>query len=268
MQPRVIVTDRELALVNACQQVFLYATCSLCLWHITKNIRKHCKTLIPSKAEWKSFRAMWSILVDSPTWTSIPDVLQYLDDVWLNKYNQMFVSVWIDKHLGFGHSASSRVEGQHSATYKKKNYSLAKIVGVIDRFVKSQLIAINESFEKSMTVSKQENKFLCFDILRGNVSLKALDMLVEELQRLTLQTVVVNYKIVVPYHVLASYQRTWTPMGECIPLESIDLKISPSIPMENEDICGDGKFEVFKKTYNKQPKATNKSMMRKLVDIF
>ncbi|KAL7606521.1 hypothetical protein Lser_V15G19176 [Lactuca serriola] len=70
MQPRFIVTDRELALMNACQQVFPYATRLLCRWHITENIRKHCKALIPLKAEWKSFHAMWSILVESPTWTS------------------------------------------------------------------------------------------------------------------------------------------------------------------------------------------------------
>nr|KAJ0206557.1 hypothetical protein LSAT_V11C500277830 [Lactuca sativa] len=40
MHPRVIATDRELALMNACQQVFPGATRLLCRWHITENIRK------------------------------------------------------------------------------------------------------------------------------------------------------------------------------------------------------------------------------------
>ncbi|KAK5839250.1 hypothetical protein PVK06_008025 [Gossypium arboreum] len=41
--PCVIVTDRELALMNACQQVFPNATRLLCRWHITENIKKHYK---------------------------------------------------------------------------------------------------------------------------------------------------------------------------------------------------------------------------------
>nr|KAJ0186779.1 hypothetical protein LSAT_V11C900494370 [Lactuca sativa] len=230
--------------------VFPYETRLLCRWHITKNIRKHCKTLIPLKAKWKSFRAMWSILVESPTWTSYTE-----------NYRKL-----------------SRVEGQHSALKKylqEKNYSLAKFVGAIDWFMKSQLTAINDSFEKSMIVSKHKHKFLCFDLLRGNVSLKALDMLVEELQQVhQFDSSNCGCKLQnscgLPCACMLS---TYLNSAECIPLEPIDvfwrkLKISPSIPMENEDICGDGKFEMIKETYNKQPKAVKKSMMRKLLDIF
>nr|KAJ0203194.1 hypothetical protein LSAT_V11C500246450 [Lactuca sativa] len=90
----------------------------------------------------------------------IPNVLKYLDDFFLNKYKEIFVSLWIDQYLSFGQRTNNRIESQHS-TLKKKNYSLAKFVGTIDRFMKSQLTTITES----------------------NVSLKALDMLVEELQR-------------------------------------------------------------------------------------
>ncbi|MFQ6620300.1 hypothetical protein Gotur_001022, partial [Gossypium turneri] len=68
MYPRVIVTDRELALINACQQVFPDATQVLCRWHITENIKKHCRQSIKSQHEWDSFRAMWTVLVESLTW--------------------------------------------------------------------------------------------------------------------------------------------------------------------------------------------------------
>ncbi|MFQ6637286.1 hypothetical protein Gotur_012899, partial [Gossypium turneri] len=68
MYPRVIVTDKELALMNACQQVFPDATRLLCRWHITENIKKHCRQSIKSKHEWDSSRAMWTVLVESPTW--------------------------------------------------------------------------------------------------------------------------------------------------------------------------------------------------------
>ncbi|XP_016694312.2 uncharacterized protein [Gossypium hirsutum] len=68
MYQRVIVTDRELALMNACQQVFPDATRLLCRWHITENIKKHCRQSIKLQHDWDSFRAMWNVLVESPTW--------------------------------------------------------------------------------------------------------------------------------------------------------------------------------------------------------
>nr|KAJ0190227.1 hypothetical protein LSAT_V11C800422000 [Lactuca sativa] len=165
--------------------------------------------------------------------------MHYLDDVWLKKYKEMFVSVWIDQHLNFGQRTNNRVESQHSTL---------------------------KNFEKSMIVSKHEHKFSCFDLLRGNVSLKALDMLIEELQRV---------------HQIDSTNCGCKLQNSCgLPCACMlaaylnsdvfwrKLKISPSIPMENEDICGDGKSEVFKETYNKQPEAVKKSLMRKLLDIF
>ena len=35
--------------------------------------------------------------------------------------------------------------------------------------------------------------------------------------------------------------------------------------MENEDICGDGKFEMFKEPYNKQPGAVKKKHDEKAI---
>ncbi|XP_076937279.1 protein FAR1-RELATED SEQUENCE 5-like [Bidens hawaiensis] len=49
MHPRVILTDRELALVNACKEVFPNATQLLCRWHISRNIFKNCRQSIRSK---------------------------------------------------------------------------------------------------------------------------------------------------------------------------------------------------------------------------
>lgn len=200
MHPRVIVTDRELALMNACQQVFPDATRLLYRWHITENIKKHCWQTIKSQHDWDSFRAMWSILVDSPTWIiytenyrtlqsmlrKYPHVLIYLDQNWLDKYKEMFVSAWIDQHLNFGERTTNRVESQHAKLKKylcSANSSLDKFVSSIDRFVRSQLTTIYESFEKSRIVIKHEHNVSCFRLLRGFVAHEALDMLVGELQR-------------------------------------------------------------------------------------
>ncbi|KAD4583977.1 hypothetical protein E3N88_21578 [Mikania micrantha] len=56
MEPRVIITDRDLAVMNACRKVFPEAAKYLCKWHIDENIAKHCKASF-SDADWKKFKA-------------------------------------------------------------------------------------------------------------------------------------------------------------------------------------------------------------------
>ncbi|KAK5804150.1 hypothetical protein PVK06_031799 [Gossypium arboreum] len=202
MYPHVIVTNRELALMNACQQVFPDATRLLCRWHITKNIKKHC-------------------------------VLKYLDQVWLSKYKDMFVSVWIDRHLDFGERTTNRVESQHAKLKKylcAKNSSLDKFVGCIDQIVMSQLTSIYENFEKSRIVLKHRHNLPCFRLLRGFVALEALDILKGFNSRVDINCTLLRHSC------------------ECILLDSIDvfwrkLDLSPSTSVENEDICCDGPAE-------------------------
>ncbi|CAG8691830.1 12082_t:CDS:1 [Funneliformis caledonium] len=50
-RPGVIVTDRELALMNALEIIFPDLANLLCLWHINKNILKNCKPQFSKKTE-------------------------------------------------------------------------------------------------------------------------------------------------------------------------------------------------------------------------
>ena len=47
--PLVIVTDRDLALMNAVKTVFPESTNLLCRFHIDKNVKVKCKSLIGEK---------------------------------------------------------------------------------------------------------------------------------------------------------------------------------------------------------------------------
>ena len=47
--PRVIVTDRDLSLINAVKTVFPDATNLLCRFHIDKKVQAKCKTLVGQK---------------------------------------------------------------------------------------------------------------------------------------------------------------------------------------------------------------------------
>nr|GEV95847.1 zinc finger, CCHC-type [Tanacetum cinerariifolium] len=83
---------------------------------IKTNLRKLLKPMIKAKCDWDSFYSTWKLLEDSPTWISYlenykqlqlvlrkyPRALSYLDEQWLNKYKEMFMSPWTDQSLNFG----------------------------------------------------------------------------------------------------------------------------------------------------------------------
>ena len=66
--PRVIITDRDLGLVNACMKVFPDAAHQLCRFHILNNVTTHCKKSFRER-DWTTFEQMWSELV----WSSTPE---------------------------------------------------------------------------------------------------------------------------------------------------------------------------------------------------
>ncbi|KAI3806408.1 hypothetical protein L1987_22313 [Smallanthus sonchifolius] len=72
MEPRVIVTDRDKALMNACDKIFPDCSKNLCRWHIHENIAKHCRASFTDE-DWANFKYSWSVLCESPT----PDIYQY-----------------------------------------------------------------------------------------------------------------------------------------------------------------------------------------------
>ncbi|KAL3517627.1 hypothetical protein ACH5RR_020216 [Cinchona calisaya] len=125
--PSVIVTDRELALMNAIEIVFPSTTNLLCVWHIEKNILSKCKKYFEEKEAWETFILSWTNLIKSTDeitflkgWKLLevdqkeqPLVLNYLENTWL-PFKEKFIYAWTDKHLHFGNHNSSRAEGAHS----------------------------------------------------------------------------------------------------------------------------------------------------------
>ncbi|XP_076889419.1 protein FAR1-RELATED SEQUENCE 5-like [Bidens hawaiensis] len=65
-EPRVILTDKDQALMNACETVFPNATKNLCRWHIMQNIQRKHKSLFQDDI-FKSFNYWWKVLYASPT---------------------------------------------------------------------------------------------------------------------------------------------------------------------------------------------------------
>ncbi|XP_076896724.1 protein FAR1-RELATED SEQUENCE 5-like [Bidens hawaiensis] len=132
-EPRVILTHKDQALMNACETVFPNATKNLCRWHIMQNIQRKHKSLFQDDIS-KSFNYWWKVLYESPTKSMYDyncgqieaalaghgrrEAWYYIRDNWLVPYKEKFVSCWIDDRLNFGEHTTNRVEGQH-ANFKR-----------------------------------------------------------------------------------------------------------------------------------------------------
>lgn len=79
MYPRVIVTDRELAAMNACNNEFPDANRLLCRWHINRAIFRKCRRKIRPQQDWSSFNKIWRALVRSTTMEAYTNNLNQLN---------------------------------------------------------------------------------------------------------------------------------------------------------------------------------------------
>ncbi|XP_028242187.1 protein FAR1-RELATED SEQUENCE 2-like [Glycine soja] len=74
--PGIIVTDRDLSLMNVVKIIFPDATNLLCRFHIDKNVKAKCKTLVAQKNAWDYVMEAWGSLVDCPCESSFDDYLK------------------------------------------------------------------------------------------------------------------------------------------------------------------------------------------------
>ncbi|KAG5544831.1 hypothetical protein RHGRI_017326 [Rhododendron griersonianum] len=126
-QPSVILSDRELALMNAIEVVFPGTTNILCVWHIEKNVLSKCKPKFEREQDWETFLSDWTNLVESPdescfnkAWQRLQVVYKekeyvcnYIKNTWL-PFKEKFVKAWTGNHLHFGNHVTSRAEGAHA----------------------------------------------------------------------------------------------------------------------------------------------------------
>ncbi|XP_076955975.1 protein FAR1-RELATED SEQUENCE 5-like [Bidens hawaiensis] len=157
MEPRVILTDADQALMNACDAVFPNATKNLCRWHISENIRRKFKGLYSTEME-TDFAYWWKVLYQSPTIQEYDhrplnmerhlirddrvEVWQYIRKSWLDPYKHRFVACWIDERRNYGKTTTNRVESQHANLkryFNGSNNSLDTIARQILKMVNSQM---------------------------------------------------------------------------------------------------------------------------------
>ncbi|XP_071688734.1 uncharacterized protein [Rutidosis leptorrhynchoides] len=292
MLPRVIVTDKEMALINACKVVFSDAARLLCRWHIHRNIIGKWKRSFSSKCDWNEFFRLWELLENSSTLKSYTDnyhqlesflkhlnrtrILNYVNKTWLDKFKETFVSVWIDQHLHFRNTTTNRVESQHSVLKRyleSSNSSLDRFVSCIDQIVRSQDTAIKESLKKSIVFRIHNHKLRCFTHLQGNISNEALNKMLKDRERFMDHIDDCDCRLRTSCGLPCACEiSTYITSQNYIPLSSIDvfwrkLDISPLVCEQDDDVSCDNELKHFAENFNKQSKNVKKSWLKKLKDI-
>ncbi|KAL7258299.1 hypothetical protein ACSBR1_004427 [Camellia fascicularis] len=110
--PKVIVIDREFALMNAIDVVFCSSKHLLCRWHINKNRLAKCKKMFENE-----YHEHLSTL--HKEFSAYPKALDYVTQTWLKQYKEKFVASWTNSCMHYGNATTNRAESAHSSLKKQ-----------------------------------------------------------------------------------------------------------------------------------------------------
>ncbi|KAH1202820.1 Protein FAR1-RELATED SEQUENCE 5 [Glycine max] len=199
--PLVIVIDRDLALMNAVKIVFPESTNLLCRFHIDKNVKAKCKSLIGEKNAWDYVMDSWGTLVDCPSEHEFheshqkfqvacspwPMFIDYVNDTWIIPHKEKFITTWTNKVMHLGNTTTNRVESAHWALKRVLQNSVGDLCSVWDamnNMITLQHVEIKASFETSTHVVGHVYKKTLYKRLLGMVSRDALNHIASEVDRL------------------------------------------------------------------------------------
>jgi len=129
-EPVCLVTDRELALMNACLTVFPSSTTLLCRRHVKKNIEDYARKVTSNQGTGTVFANTYYHLFKKNTvekyekelrkitteWKGYPTMIKYVNDRWLSPYKEKIVSAWTDKVFNLGQNTTNRYSSSSSSS--------------------------------------------------------------------------------------------------------------------------------------------------------
>ncbi|KAL8519809.1 hypothetical protein ACS0TY_010664 [Phlomoides rotata] len=199
--PNLIITDRELALMRAVESIIPTTSHILCRWHINRNIMATCKKYFPTKEHWNNFYSSWCDINKADEESRFNELLRrFVEDYsnkypnavkydvknWIDPYKEKFVSCWTNNILHYGNTTTNRVEGHHSALKRQLKTSIGDFETCwtqMHTLYQASHTAVKDSFEKSINVVQHKFKSNVFKELRGMISIVALDKILEESER-------------------------------------------------------------------------------------
>ncbi|KAH1127990.1 hypothetical protein GYH30_016532 [Glycine max] len=192
--------DKDLALMNAVKVVFPECKNLLCRFHIDKNVKAKCKSLVGQKNAWDYVMDSWGNLVDCPSEQEFPEHLQrfqvvcspwpmftdYVCETWIVPHKEKFILAWTNKVMHLGNTTTNRVESAHWSLKRILQNSVGDLCSVWDamnNMMTLQHTEIRASFETSTHVVGHVLKKTIYKRLLGMVSRYALNEISVEFER-------------------------------------------------------------------------------------
>lgn len=211
--PRIIITDRELALMNALRGNPLLDAVPhiLCHRHVNMNVLAKCKQHFPKATRqgtttirnpaFRDFLTKWNSLINSNTETDFERTLaefqcsgkflqkavDYAISTWITPWKEKLVRCYVDKLRHFGHSTTSVIESMHS-TMKKFLWSsqgdLSTAFRALDLFWISQKSVL--STQRAIGGHKQltTTHHIIYADVKHRIASHAITLMAEELKAL------------------------------------------------------------------------------------
>ncbi|KAL0212692.1 hypothetical protein RCL1_006318 [Eukaryota sp. TZLM3-RCL] len=198
--PQFIVTDRELALMNAIKSVYPGTKNLLCMWHINRHIQSFFNS--NNKDEWSQFFNDWNSTICSEsndvymgniekllswkTKEAFVQVVEYIEKEWL-RFDEMIVRFKTNVDVNFNTFTTSIVESNHNALKLDEKMYRKDFIGSIariDGLIKKQLKEFSRTNMRNIIgqlVTVIDDKF--FDQVRGKISHYALSKAKEIYER-------------------------------------------------------------------------------------
>ncbi|KAH1234590.1 Alpha-glucosidase 2 [Glycine max] len=242
--PPVIITVRDIALMDAVQVVFPSSSNLLCRFHISKNVKAKCKLIVHPKEKYDLVMDAWDSVMNSPNegeymqrltllekvCSDFPTFGDYVKNTWLIPHKEKFVMAWVDRVMHLGNTTIDRFETAHwrlENLLQDSGGDMCSCWDAVNNMIKLQHTQIKVSFEKSINIVEYNDPF--YSKLRGFVSRNALSYIADHYDRVKTVGIDIDGSLcgctIRTTHglpcacELAKYSRTWHP----IPLQAIHV---------------------------------------------
>ncbi|CAJ2672967.1 unnamed protein product [Trifolium pratense] len=198
--PRVILTDREFALMNAIKDIFPHTTNMLCTWHIIKKVNGRCTVHIPKDMRQK-VKNLWRDVVESPNeveyqqrlnafqqaCVNSSNFVEYVNNTWLAPHKEQFIEAWTNRVMHLGNTTTNRVESAHWRLKQMLEHNkgdLCKCLEGMNDNIILEVDKIKKSFQKSFYYAEKTHSSPFFQYLRNFVSRAAMTLISDEMKRI------------------------------------------------------------------------------------
>ncbi|KAL5128741.1 hypothetical protein HKD37_14G040929 [Glycine soja] len=244
--PGVIVTDKDLSLMNAVKIVFPDATNLLCQFHIDKNVKAN---LVDCPCESSFDEYLKNFEMTCSLW---PMFLDYVCQTWVILHKEKFVKAWTNKVMHLGNTTINSfdlneniaivytllVESAYWSLKRLLQNSLGDICSIweaMNNMMTLQHTQIKASFETSTHMVEHVFNVTLYKKLLGMVSRYALNEIVAEYERF-MQTKTLHFDVCGKVHLKTKLQEiAYLDLNStCPPSEKVKTKGAPKKPLTKQ----------------------------------